>query len=217
MVVRPPGTVLAFLVACGTGAAPRQRIPDGPATHSELADEDRYVPSYGKAELQKALIAERALEASGERRVAELDPATDTASQDRLRVAQADLAVRRRFIETLEACEARGAWCPPRLDDPVWSYDYDDDQIAPPPIDAALRFDLDGWRKISDELFARACACRTLVCVDGVGVAIDRLERRPMPDVQGDDTASLAVTRARECLFRLRGKAVRRRASRADD
>jgi hypothetical protein len=37
-------------------------------------------------------------------------------------------------------------------------------------------------------------------------VAIDRLEIQPTRDVQGDDTATIAVTRARECLFRLRGK-----------
>jgi hypothetical protein len=35
--------------------------------------------------------------------------------------------------------------------------------------------------------------------------AIDRLETRPMPDVQEDDTALLSIVRARECLYRLRG------------
>jgi hypothetical protein len=38
-------------------------------------------------------------------------------------------------------------------------------------------------------------------------VAIARLEARPMPDVRGDETASQSITRARECLTRLRGKA----------
>jgi hypothetical protein len=35
--------------------------------------------------------------------------------------------------------------------------------------------------------------------------AIDRLEKRPMPDVQADDDATLSITRARDCLYRLRG------------
>ena len=206
MEVRPLSAGFAFLVACG-GTTPHERMPEGPTAHSQLADDDRYVPSYGKPELQKALYAERAAEATGEKQVAELEAgAADMPAQDRLRVARADLAVRRRFIATLEACQADGTLCPPRLDDPAWAYDYDADQIIAPPIDAAMRFELDGWRKIADELFGRACACRTILCVDGVGVAIDRLEKKPAADVQGDETASLAITRARECLFRLRGK-----------
>ena len=43
----------------------------------------------------------------------------------------------------------------------------------------------------------RTSACRPL---------IDRLESRPMPDVQNDDTALLSIVRARECLDRLRGR-----------
>jgi hypothetical protein len=214
--MRPVWAAAAFLVACG-GNPPHQRLPDDPGTHTELADEDRYVPTYGKPELQRALIAERGLEATGEKTVAELEAKqSDTASQDRLRVAVADLAVRRRFISALEACEARGSWCPPRLDDPTWNYDYDGDRIEAPPVDAALKFDLDGWRKLTAELHGRACACRTMVCVDSVGFAIDRLERRPSPDVQGDDATTVAITRARECLFRLRGKSVHGREPRID-
>jgi hypothetical protein len=128
--------------------------------------------------------------------------------EDQLRVAAADLAVRRRFIATLEVCEAAGRWCPPRLDDPPWAFDPDPDRGRPgdPPLTASLRYDLDSWRQIAAELHGRACACRTIACVDSVGVAIDELEPRPMPAVQGDDQAAAAITRGRECLFRLRGK-----------
>jgi hypothetical protein len=181
-----------------------------------LAEEELYKPSYGAPELQKALIAERGLEATGERRVAELearqvDAAAEAAPaiDDQLRVAAADLAVRRRFIATLEACEAAGRLCPPRLDDPPWAFDPDPEQSTPPPLTAALRFDLDSWRSLAAELHGRACACRTIACVDSVGVAIDQLETRPMPEVQSDDAALSAITRARECLFRLRGKVPR--------
>src|SRR2546430_1412214 len=76
------------------------------------------------------------------------------------------------------------------------------------PRPAALRYDLGGWRALAAELHGRSCACRTLACVDGVGAAIDQLEQRTPLAVQGDETAALSVTRARECLFRLRGKAV---------
>jgi hypothetical protein len=164
------------------------------------------VPTYGKPELQKALIAERAAEAVGERVVSELS--AKPGADDRLHVAIADLAVRRQFIKNLEACESQGRYCPPRLDDPPWPYDIDSDQqFAPPPVDSPVRFDVDSWRVLANELFGRACACRTMQCIDSMSVALNRLEKRPMPDVQGDEAASASITRARECLTRLRGKA----------
>lgn len=199
---------LTVLVACpgATAVGPPPADP-GDGQHSALADEDSYKPSYGKPELQRALISERGAEATGERRVAELEARqAEAAVDDQLRVAVADLAVRRRFIASLEACEARGRWCPPRLDDPPWGFDPDGERRVAPPMTAALHFDLDGWRELAAELHGRACACRTIACVDSVGVAIDLLEGRTLPEVEGDDTASISITRARECLFRLRGK-----------
>jgi hypothetical protein len=56
---------------------------------------------------------------------------------------------------------------------------------------------------VAAELHGRACACRTTACVATMNDAIDRLEPRPMQDVRGDETASLSLTRARECLTRL--------------
>lgn len=218
--MRTAVSLLAFLSvialgACGGGGTPPPRTPaeSVEVPHSQLADDDAFRPTYGTAELSKALIAERGAEATGERLVAELEardssPATD----DELGVARADLAVRRRFIAALEACEATGEHCPPRLDDPAWAYDPDPDGPLPPPkLDAKLRFDLEDWRLIASELHGRACACRTIACVDSLGVAIDALETRPMPEVQSDDAATLSITRARECLFWLRGKALARR------
>ncbi|HEY0987056.1 MAG TPA: hypothetical protein VGD80_08390 [Kofleriaceae bacterium] len=205
---------LALAAACapGSGARPPPSAPDD-QVHSALADEDTYKPTYGKPDLEKALIAERGAEATAERRVADLDARPpDALVADQLRVAVADLAVRRRFIQTLEACDAAGRWCPPRLDDPPWAFDPDPDRPADPPMTAALRFDLDGWRGLAAELHGRACACRTISCVDSVGVAIDQLELRTAREVQGDETATLSITRARECLFRLRGKSVTRTA-----
>jgi len=74
---------VAFLGAPASGcpgpAAPTQRLPDEPVTHTD----------YGKPELSKALIAERGAEPTGEKVVAELEAkdTLDTAGQDRLRVA----------------------------------------------------------------------------------------------------------------------------------
>jgi hypothetical protein len=84
----------------------------------------------------------------------------EIAVDDQLPVAIADLAVRRRFIAMLEACEAAGRWCPPRLDDPPWAFDHDADRPVEPPMIAALRFDLEGWRGLSAELHGRAPAGR---------------------------------------------------------
>lgn len=202
MAVQPSWVALAFL-GCGTPVRPPLE-PTDPGAPGQFAEVDRFVPSYSKAELQQALIRERAAEATGERIVNEL--ADRDGSADQLRVARADLAVRRRMIAALEACEASGVQCPPRLDEPTWSYDPDGPGLDAPPIDSQLRFDVASWRVIANELHGRACSCRTLHCVDSLAVAIDRLEGRPMPDVQGDESASLAITRARECLFWLSGK-----------
>jgi hypothetical protein len=215
--MRPLWVLVAFL-GCGGRVPPTGRMPDEPTAHGELAGEDRVIPAYTKAELSRALISERGAEATGERIVSELEVrrARDPAAEDRWRVAVADLSVRRRFIKSLEACEASGRWCPPRLDDPPWAFDPDPPKPIDPPLEAVLRFDLASWRKIAVELHGRGCACRTIACVDTLGVAIDQLEGRPMPAVQGDELASASLTRARECLFRLRGKAVRRRAPRVE-
>ena len=211
---------LVVLAACGASATATPPAAPEPA-HSTLAEEDLYKPSYGKPELSRALISERGAEATGERVVAELEARAASAAapavDDQLRVALADLAVRRRFIATLEACQAAGRLCPPRLDDPAWSFDPDPDRSGDPPMTSVLRFDVESWRGLAAELFGRACACRTIACVDSVGVAIDLLEKRPMPHVLSDETASVSVTRARECLFRLRGKAAIRVASPAAD
>lgn len=196
-----PLTLLVALAACTSGTA-RPVGPQEITYRGELAGEDEAPPSYGRSELQQALIAERAAEARAERDVADAqEPAADA---DRLRIALDDLAVRRRFIRILELCEAQGRMCPPRLDDPPWSYAADAE--ADPALDVPLRFDLDSWRNVSAELHGRACACRTLECIDSMDATIGRLEQRPMPDVQSDEVATQSVTRARECLMRLRGK-----------
>ena len=208
-----------LLIACAGAGAVRPPPADPDDTpHSALADEDAYRPAYGKPELQKALIAERGAEATAERKLAELQARpSDTLIDDQVRVATADLAVRRRFIATLEQCEAAGRACPPRLDDPPWAFDPDPDHPTEPPMTATLRFDLYGWRGLAAELHGRACACRTLGCVDSVGVAIDQLEDHTAPPVQGDEPATVSITRARECLFRLRGKSVTRLSAPAED
>ena len=217
--VEPLRVGLAFLLlggACsgGAGAGPRPQAPDSAAPRSQFAEEDRYAPPYGKPELSRALEGERGAAAAAERAIAELEAAEprDDVAEERLRTALADLGVRRRFLASLEACAAGGRWCPPRLDDPPWS--FDPDAGRPAPLEAPLRFDLASWQKVVAELHGRACACRTIGCVDSVGAAIDQLEGRPMPAVQDDDAATVSITRARECLFRLRGKAVRASAPR---
>jgi len=212
MGVRPILGTAAFLTfaavaACSGAASSQGQLPSDPLRRSSLADPDDYTPDYGRTELQKAVIAERASEVSQRQRIARLEErGGGTLADDQLRVARADLGVQRRFLATLESCEATGRFCPPRLDDPAWSFDIDPDTATAPPVTAPLAFDLAGWRTLAAELHGRACACRTMVCVDSVGVAIDQLERRPAPEVEGDETSSRSITRARECLFRLRGR-----------
>jgi hypothetical protein len=204
-----------LIAACGGGGgggglkvAPP---PSTDGTGAMIVAEGSTPTAYDRAALDKALIGERAKEATGEKEVAALEAKgdDDAATTERALTARADLCVRRKFISALEACQAQGQLCPPRLDDPAWSFDVDGpaDQ-ATPSLDTPLRFDLASWRAITAELHGRACACRTMACVDGVGVAIDQLEKRPMAEVQADDAAIEAITAARGCLFRLRGLAV---------
>jgi hypothetical protein len=196
--------VLALMAAChgsGGAPAPHRGGDTGITTHASLAGADDYQPSYSSADLETALIAERAAEVTAEK------AAADAPDDDARLVATADLAVRRRFIASLESCQASRHDCPPRLDDPAWSYDPSSD--ADPQLDAPLRFDLADWQKVAAELHGRACACRTRACVDSMNAAIDKLEVRPMKDVRGDETASQSLTRARECLTRLAGRARR--------
>ena len=197
--------VLAVMAAChGSGGAPApHRSGDtGIVTHEGLAGADDYQPSYGKAELENALIAERAAEATAEKQVMDADFKGD---DDAKSAAAGDLAVRRRFIASLERCQSEGRECPPRLDDPAWSWDMSAD--ADPKLDTPLRFDLDDWQKVTAELHGRACACRTTACVASMDAVIDKLETRPMQEVRADEAASQSVTRARECLTRLAGRA----------
>ena len=196
--------VVMTLAACGAPPHSQFETPPTQDTHSQLAASDDVHPSYGPHDLEKALITERGAEATNERRVSDAEAKGD---DEALRVATGDLAVRQHFIATLEACQQAGHSCPPRLDDPPWRYDYATDG-AKPTLDTPLRFDLADWQAMTTELHGRACACRTIACVDSMDVALNDLETRPTDDVRADDQATAELTRARECLFRLRGKAV---------
>lgn len=188
--------LLLVLAACKHGSTPA--TTDIQDVHTTLADDTEPAPSYDTAALQKALIAERAGEARDESLVAE-------AGDPELRAAwMANLAVRRRFIRTLELCESKQRLCPPRLDDPAWPYTADSE--GDPKLEAPLRFDLASWQQVAAEIHGRSCACRTMACLDSMEVVISRLEIRPTDEVQADDTANLELTLARECMARLRGK-----------
>lgn len=203
------------LAACKSGGSPAGAGFDDVNYHTALADDDGGEPpptAYDKSDVQKALIAERGAEAKAEQHIVELESAGDP---DPLNAAQADLAVRRRFIATLETCEATSHYCPPRLDEMTWSFTVESD--GDPKLDVPLRFDLASWQKVAGELHGRACACRTVGCLDSVNEAIARLETRPMEDVRADETASIEITRGRDCINRLLGKRpLPRLAERAD-
>ncbi len=191
--------VLLVLAACGHGST-RKATAEYSEAHTSLAADDEPSPAYDTAAVEMALIAERAAEAKNERLVSE----AEASEADRLRIALADLAVRRRFIKILEVCESQKRLCPPRLDEPVWPYLSDSE--VDPKLDVPLRFDLKSWQRVTTELHGRACACRTLACIDSMDATIGRLESRPIEEVQADDSATMELTRARECLLRLRGK-----------
>jgi hypothetical protein len=192
--------LLLALAACRTGSARGGSEEITYTATAAPADDDEPAPGYGKADLEQALLAERAAEARAEHELRELEAGDPL----RAHAARTDLAIRRRFMAALERCEARGRACPPRLDEPAWQYALDAD--LDPTLDTPLRFDRESWRAVTSELHGRACACRTQACIDSMEVAIARLEQRPMPDVQADEAAIESITWARTCLARLAGR-----------
>src|SRR6185503_3317669 len=95
---------LLILAAC-SGGGPAQYPGADTTIHTSMAEDEEAPPPYDKAAISKALPGERAAESRAERAVTEAEAAGD---HERLRVAIADLAVRQRFIQTLELCEAQG-------------------------------------------------------------------------------------------------------------
>jgi hypothetical protein len=180
----------------------RSASPTEITVHTEMAADDEPPPPYERAELAKALAAEREELARADEQVRDVEG--KVTEEGHLGVVLANAAVRRRFVRMLELCDTTKRMCPPRLDERPWSYAVDSD--TDPPLDTLMRFDLESWRKVAAELHGRACTCRTIDCIDSAEAAIARLEVRPMPDVQADEEASTSITRARDCLMRLRGR-----------
>ena len=92
--------LLLALAACKSGGSQKGAGFDDVNYHTALADDDGGEPpptAYDKSDVQKALIAERGAEAKAEQHVTELEDAGDP---DPINAAEADLAVRRRFIAT---------------------------------------------------------------------------------------------------------------------
>jgi hypothetical protein len=195
--VSSPGTL------GGTGGSTTSTSDHNISTHEAFpADDDALAPSYWRAELDSAIAAEHAALDAAVQQLAGLD--ADARPDDALRIALADRDVRQRFLAALETCRADKHRCPPRLDDRPFRYELDGGKD--PKLDTKLRFDLEDWRAVTAELHERACACRTVACIDAVDAATNTLEARPMPQVLADDTATESLTRARTCLMRLRGR-----------
>lgn len=214
---RPPqlfalARVVPLLAAAACGGSQTERFVE-PVQAARIDPEaTEVVPTYGKAELERVLAEERQAHGAAQSVLAGLMEQRGKSVEISLRLA--DVGVQQRYIETLESCKAHGVWCPPKLG-MAWTIREDVD--VPVSLDAEVRFDLDSWRKLTTELWARGCDCRSMTCVDAMTVTIDVLEPRPTPEVQGDQEASAALTAARTCLWRLRGKAGKRGMMRVED
>lgn len=195
--------LVLWCAACG-GAQSSERFVEPQSRPDPIDPEATEVaPSYGRAELERAIGEERRAQADGKAAIEALQ--TQRGKSLELATALADQGVRERYLEALETCRDHRMWCPPKLG-LSWTF-HDDAADVPVSLEAELRFDLQSWRKLAAELWARGCDCRTMRCVDAMTHTVDVLESRPLADVQGDHEASTAVTGARTCLWRLRGKA----------
>ena len=198
--------VTALASACG-GSPGGERFVE-PTTRVEPVDAEstEVHPAYGRADMERVLAEERRAQADG---AAALDALMQQKGKA-VEIAQAlaDQGVRQRYLDALESCRDHGVWCPPRLG-LSWTI-LDGEAEVPVSLEAELRFDVASWRKLTRELWARGCDCRSMRCVDAMTRTIDTLEARPTPEVQGDHEASVGLTGARTCLWRLRGKAGQR-------
>lgn len=197
---------IALVAACG-GAQSTERFVEPPARAEPVDPESTEVQaSYGRQELEHVLAEERRAQADGAAALEALQQQRGKAVE--IALALADQGVRQRFLDSLESCRDRGVWCPPKLGH-TWTL-RDGDLDVPVTLDAEQRFDVESWRKLARELWSRSCDCRSMRCVDAMTRTVDTLELRPTAEVQGDHDASVALTGARTCLWRLRGKAGKR-------
>jgi hypothetical protein len=200
-------SILLGVLGAACGGSPRaERYVEPVQQPQDIDPESTEVrPNYGRQEMDRVLTEERQSYATAATSLASLQEQRGKAVEISLR--QADLGVQQRYIEVLESCRSRGVWCPPRL---AMTWTIREDVDVPVALDAEQRFDLTSWRKLTQELWARGCDCRSMACVDAMTQTIDVLEPRPTPEVQGDHESSAALTAARTCLWRLRGLAGRR-------
>jgi hypothetical protein len=196
---------IAVAVACGAARPERYVEPTQQLDAVDL-ESTEVQPSYSRSELERVLAEERRALTEASAVLASLMEQPGNTVEIALR--QADLGVQQRYIDSLESCRARGQWCPPRLG-LTWTIREGDLEV-PVSLDAELRFDRDSWRTLASELWARGCDCRSMTCVDAMTQTINALETRPTPELQGEAQSSAAITAARSCLWRLRGKASRR-------
>jgi hypothetical protein len=186
-----------------TGGSTTRTSERNISTHEAFpADDDALAPNYGRAELDRAITAEHTALDTAVQQLAGLE--ADARPDDALHIALADRDVRQRFLAALETCRDDGRRCPPRLDDRPFPYELDGSKD--PKLETKLRFDVEDWRAVTAELNERACACRTVACIDALDAATTTLEARPMPQVLADDAATESLARARTCLMRLRGR-----------
>lgn len=195
----------AVVAAAGCGGGQTERFVEPTQVAQIDPESTEVVPTYGKQELERVLGEERQAHAAAQSVLDGLMGQRGKSVEISLRLA--DVGVQARYIETLESCKARGVWCPPKLG---MAWTIRDGVDVPVSLDNEVRFDLASWRKLTSELWARGCDCRSMTCVDAMTESIDALEPRPTPEVQGDQEASAALTAARTCLWRLRGKAGKR-------
>lgn len=203
LVASVAASLAASLVGCG--GAPVERYVEPTKATPVDPEAVEVVPTYSRQEMERVLAEERQAHTAAQAVLASLMEQRGRSVEIALKLA--DVGVQARYLEGLEACRARGVWCPPKLG---MAWTIREEQAVPVSLDAEVRFDLTSWRALASELWARGCDCRSMTCVDAMTQTIDELEKQPMPEVQGDPEAAASITAARTCLWRLRGKAGKR-------
>lgn len=206
--------VFAMIAAAAVGCGPSAPEPESGGGKLSTAGgggsgEDETGAGPASAEVAQAISDQKARIESLEREIAaardkvEADAASDPMLVEALIALEHDLVAGRSFLAHLERCTAGELACPPRLDEPAVSAEYD---AATGGFGGAFTAEVETWAIVAEGLAASACACRTRVCVDWVMAELDRWEEALSESDEDHADAGVSVTAARECAWARLGK-----------
>ena len=198
----------AALAACGGTRAPETTYHAGPGDGSDAGDPNARVGGgrFARGQVEHAIRVETDALGLLDARIADADAKDDGKDPDapvRRAAMHADRVAGAAFVAQLGACLREPDDCPPSLDEPAISNDFD---LGTRQFKGAFSADASKWPTAAASIEAAACGCRTGACVDWVMADLDRWEAALPASAQADEAAATHVVGARECIWTRLGK-----------